>query len=101
MISQDKFGVHQKTLKNPQQTSEDSSGCANGRWEIEMMMNSAYESRRVVFEGILKKYLEYVKLYAAFNNGSLEGLTPFHDFYWRFTYITRYSNPQAIARSGY
>ncbi len=61
----------------------------------------AYENQRVVFTQILKKYLEYVDLYKVVNNGSIEGVTPFADFYWRYTYLSKYSNPRAVESKYY
>lgn len=59
------------------------------------------ENQRQLFDKILKKYREYAALYASFNNGSLEGLTPFDEFYWRYTYYTRYDNPEMVRDGGY
>jgi hypothetical protein len=64
-------------------------------------MGITYENQRVIFNGILKKYLDYVNLYRVFNNGSIEGITPFHEFYWRFTYFSRYSNPRNVENRGF
>ena len=64
-------------------------------------MGMDYENQRVVFIGILKKYHEYVALYKAVNNGSLDGVTQFSEFYWRYTYLSRYSNPKAVESKYY
>lgn len=53
-------------------------------------MGMAYSNQRVIFNQILKKYLEYVELYKQFNDGSVEGLTPFSNFYWAFVYFSKY-----------
>lgn len=55
-----------------------------------------YENRRIAFDAILKKYLDYVKLYKVFNDGSIEGISNFEDFYWRYTYINRYSDRRSV-----
>ena len=51
-----------------------------------------YENRRIVFELVLKKYKEYMDLYKAINNGSIAGATPFDQFYWDYTYYSKYSS---------
>lgn len=51
------------------------------------------------YRKLRKKYVEYCELYRFFNHGSLEGVTPFDQFYWRFTYNDRYSDPSAISIS--
>lgn len=60
-----------------------------------------YENRRINFDVILKKYKEYVVFYKAINNGSLEGVTPFHDFYWHYTYYSKYATQRASENRGY
>ena len=60
-----------------------------------------FESSRNVFDSIVRKYNDYVDLYVFFNNGSAEGVTPFDEFYWRFSYNVKYEDPSASARSGY
>lgn len=64
-------------------------------------MGMAYENQRVIFNQILQKYKEYVALYKAINNGSLAGLTQFGEFYWRYTYYSKYSNPRAVESKYY
>jgi hypothetical protein len=59
------------------------------------------ETRREQVEIILKKYKEYVELYKMFNNGSAEGVTSFDHFYWRYTYYSRYKDPDHINPLGY
>lgn len=59
-------------------------------------MSSMYDTNRENFEKLLKKYQDYLQLYATFNNGSIEGATPFQVFYWRFTYHIRYEDPQRV-----
>lgn len=56
---------------------------------------SIYENRRILFEGILKKYNDYLDLYRSFNNGSIVGATPFDQFYWDYTYYSKFSLPQS------
>ena len=60
-----------------------------------------YENRRVIFNGILKKYKEYLDLYRAVNNGSIAGVTSFQDFYWHYTYYSRYSSGRHSDARGY
>jgi len=65
-------------------------------------MNSAFDSKnRKQFDLLKKRYEDYLKLYAHFNKGSIEGSCTFEEFYWRFTYYDRYSDELALARSGY
>lgn len=62
---------------------------------------SDYGQSREHFNKVLESYLSYVALYKICNNGSVEGLTTFEEFYWRLTYIHRYSDPDRIAAVGY
>jgi hypothetical protein len=39
-----------------------------------------------------KKNKDYLFLYKMVNNGSLKGATTFEDFYWHYTYYSRYSS---------
>jgi len=64
-------------------------------------MSITYENQRVIFNGILKRYLDYVNLYRIINHGSIKGITPFSEFYWRITYFGRYSNPRNVENRGY
>ncbi len=57
-----------------------------------------YENKRVIFTVILKKYRDYLELYRAVNNGSIKGVTPFQDFYWQYTYYSRYVNGRIESR---
>jgi hypothetical protein len=52
----------------------------------------AYENKRAIFNVILKKYKDYLELYRAVNNGSIQGVTSFQDFYWHYTYYSKYAN---------
>ena len=61
----------------------------------------AYENKRVIFNIILKRYREYLELYRAVNNNSIAGVTPFEDFYWHYTYYSRYSNGRVNEARGY
>jgi hypothetical protein len=54
------------------------------------MTTNPYESKRVVFSTLEKRYKEYLKLYKILNNGSLEGASNFVDFYWHQTYYSKY-----------
>jgi hypothetical protein len=51
-----------------------------------------FESSRVQLDKIMKKYREYLDLYCYFNEGSSEGATTFQEFYWRYTYYSRYKD---------
>ena len=59
------------------------------------------ESRRDGFEKILKKYNDYVKLYVFISGGSREGITPFDEFYWRFSYYQKYEEGAKVGSFGY
>ena len=61
----------------------------------------AYENQRVNFEILVKKYNEYVNLYKYCNNGSLDGVTPFAEFYWRMTYYSHYQDGRRAGGQGY
>jgi hypothetical protein len=61
----------------------------------------SYENKRIVFNIILKRYKEYLELYRAVNNGSIAGVTPFEDFYWHYTYYSRYANGKIGESRGY
>ena len=60
-----------------------------------------FDGDRKEFENVLNKYNEYCALYAQFNNGSTEGVTPFERFYWQYTYVVKYQDPAALWQSGY
>jgi hypothetical protein len=62
---------------------------------------SAYESKRIIFAIIEKKYKEYIALYKLINNGSIEGITPFDEFYWNYTYYSKYSGGKVADTRGY
>ena len=64
-------------------------------------MGITYENQRVVFDTIAKRYKDYIALYRLFNNGSVEGLTTFDDFYWRMTYYCKYQDRRNFGTSGY
>lgn len=64
-------------------------------------MGIAYENQRVIFDTIVRKYLDYIALYRAVNNGSVEGLTPFNEFYWRMIYFSKYQDRKNFGTSGY
>lgn len=64
-------------------------------------MGITYENQRVVFDTIVKKYKDYIALYRLFNNGSVEGLTTFDQFYWRMTYFSKYQDRRNFGTSGY
>ena len=58
---------------------------------------SAFEHKRVEFDKILERYKAYCELYVIMNNGSLDGVTEFEEFYWTWTYL---SNKDEIHRPG-
>jgi hypothetical protein len=62
---------------------------------------SLYENRRVVFDIIVKKYKEYAAFYKAINNGSLDGVTSFDEFYWHYTYYSKYAAQRTGDNRGY
>jgi hypothetical protein len=62
---------------------------------------ATYENKRVVFAIIEKKYKEYIALYRLVNNGSAEGITSFDDFYWHYTYYSKYSGGRVAEVRGY
>lgn len=64
-------------------------------------MGITYENQRVVFNGIVKKYNEYVLLYEEINNGSRAGITPFSQFYWRMIYWSKYADRRHYGHTGY
>lgn len=62
------------------------------------MPGGMYESNRERFNKIVDSYLNYAALYKLFNNGSLEGVTPFEVFYWRMTYEVRYAAGENVSK---
>ncbi len=64
-------------------------------------MGIAYENQRVIFDQIAKRYKDYLKLYKAVNHGSIEGITPFDDFYWRMVYHSKYQDRRNFGHTGY
>jgi len=54
------------------------------------------ETTREHFNVIVQKYMDYLNLYRYFNNGSMEGITPFDQFYWRMTYYVKYHDTTKI-----
>jgi hypothetical protein len=65
------------------------------------MQSSTFDGSRDYFNKVLDAYLSYVVLYKLCNRGSIEGVTPFEAFYWRFTYGNRYEDPDRIAAESY
>ncbi len=61
-------------------------------------MASLYDSSRVQFNKITEAYKSYIALYKLFNKGSVEGATPFNEFYWRMTYLVRYGDGDVVSR---
>lgn len=66
-----------------------------------MGLSMGYENQRVVFDKLVKKYEEYVRLYKFINHGSIEGITPFDQFYWRMVYWAKYSDRRGFGNPGY
>lgn len=64
-------------------------------------MSITYENQRVVFDTILKKYNAYRALYKLVNNGSLQGVTGFDDFYWSTVYLTKYADPRSVGNNNF
>lgn len=60
-----------------------------------------YNHSRENFNKILDSYLSYVALYKLCNQGSVEGMTPFEEFYWRLTYLHPYADPDRVSAMGY
>ncbi len=60
-----------------------------------------YENTRERFNAIVESYLDYVALYKLCNGGSIQGVTPFNVFYWRFTYHVKYEDTERISAVGY
>ena len=60
-----------------------------------------FESSRVQLDKIIKKYREYLELYCYFNDGSSEGAASFQEFYWRYTYYSRYKDPDQVSSMGF
>ena len=60
-----------------------------------------FQGDRKNFLKLVQRYNGYVELYALLNNGSKEGITPFEEFYWRFSYQVKYDDPAALWQSGY
>lgn len=56
-----------------------------------------YEGTKEHFNKLKKQYEEYMDLYRFFNNGSLEGVTPFDEFYWRCTFFGKYLDLSRIS----
>ncbi len=59
------------------------------------------EVTREHFDKLLKKYEQYCDLYRYFNGGSLDGVTPLGEFYWRLTYHVKYQDPSKVGNGGY
>lgn len=55
-----------------------------------MTIMNTYESKRVAFAILERKYKEYLNLYRMVNNGSIKGATKFEDFYWDEIYYSKY-----------
>jgi len=64
-------------------------------------MGITYENQRVAFDKLMRDYKNYLELYKQFNNGSLWGATTFDLFYWRVTYLCKYSDRRSFGHTGY
>ncbi len=60
-----------------------------------------FDGEKKEYKKIVKRYNDYLALYAMCNHGSTAGATPFEEFYWRFSYIIKYDDPAALWQSGY
>jgi hypothetical protein len=60
-----------------------------------------FDGEKKEYKKIVKRYNDYISLYAMCNQGSTAGATPFEEFYWRFSYIIKYDDPAALWQSGY
>lgn len=58
-----------------------------------------FQTSREYLDKIIAKYEGYVSLYRAINNGSAEGVTPFHVFYRRMTYDAKYADVGSMSQS--
>jgi hypothetical protein len=67
----------------------------------ECKVTSLYETQRVNFSRIVKKYNEYLSLYKFVNRGSTEGASGFAEFYWRTVYFSRYGEGITQNERGY
>ena len=67
----------------------------------EASLSIIYETQRVNFNLILKKYREYLRLYKFVNRGSVEGASGFAEFYWRTVYFSRYGEGIITSERGY
>ena len=50
------------------------------------------EAKSEEYHKIRQMYLEYLRLYKFFNNGSLKGCTNFATFYWTHSYYHKSAN---------
>lgn len=57
------------------------------------------QTSREELDKIIARYESYVALYRAVSGGDTAGITPFHVFYRRMTYDTKYSDVSALAQS--
>ena len=61
---------------------------------------NTYESKRIAFGILEKKYKEYLNLYRMVNNGSIKGATTFEEFYWNQTYYSKYPSQGSTSERG-
>ena len=64
-------------------------------------LRMSYTNQRDHFEKLLRKYTDYLDLYADMNGGSMKGASTFDEFYLRYTYLDRYSDPSKVKQAGY
>lgn len=58
-----------------------------------------FQTSREYLDKIIEKYEGYVALYRAINGGNTDGVTPFHVFYRRMTYDSKYADVSSMAQS--
>lgn len=57
------------------------------------------QTSREELDKIIAEYEGYVALYRMITGGDTTGITPFHVFYRRMTYDTKYADVSALAHS--
>lgn len=58
-----------------------------------------FELRRENLDALIEKYNGYVALYKFVNNGSIEGITGFEEFYRNLTYFSKYEDDRIFMSS--
>ena len=57
-----------------------------------------FENTSEIYNKILAKYIDYLSLFAIFNNGSIEDATTFEQFYWEITFHGEYRDSNQVSR---